>query len=70
MKERLRSNLPTLIGASVLILMMDGLILLLSSLGLSKGTAIYLAVVIFTAFLASITRLYFRHNRERNENHG
>jgi hypothetical protein len=61
--QMLRKYTPILIGAGVLIILLDVVIVFYRGLGLEKGTAIYAAIV---TVLAAGTLFFQRHLRRSN----
>jgi len=57
--RRLRAHMPTLIGAGLLSLPLDGLILLFRLIGLSRPTAVYTGLLAFVALGSLLARHYF-----------
>ena len=57
---RFRPHTPTLIGAALLSLPLDGLILFFRFLGLSRATAVYVGLLTFVALGSLIGQRYFK----------
>lgn len=57
---RFRPYTPTLIGAALLSLPLDGLILFFRLIGLSRPTAVYVGLLTFVALGSLIGQRYFR----------
>lgn len=62
---RIRSYTPTLIGAALLSLPLDGLILFFRLIGLSRPTAVYAGLLTFVTLSSLIAQRYFRPRKPK-----
>lgn len=58
--QRFRAQMPTLVGAALLSLPLDGLILLYRLIGLSRSAAVYMGLLTFSVLGGLLARRYFR----------
>ena len=60
MFQHFRQQMPTLMGAALLTLVVDGLILIYRLMGLSRPTAVYAGLLTFVLFGSAVARRAFK----------
>jgi hypothetical protein len=60
MFQLIRRQLPLIIGGAMLVIVFDVVVLLQRAIGVQKGTAVYLSLLIFSAVASMLIRQYIR----------